>query len=74
MTATIQPYGMLKEYIHQQAEVTVEAGQTVRASMQALGIPPEVVALVTVNDVQQTKDYVLRDGDIVRLLAVIGGG
>jgi sulfur carrier protein ThiS len=74
MPATIQPYGMLKEYIHQQSEVTVEAGQTVRASLQALGIPPDVVALVTVNDVQQAKDYVILDGDVVRLLAVIGGG
>jgi hypothetical protein len=56
MPATIQSYEILKEYIHQQTEVTVEAGQTVRASMLALGIPPDLVALVTVNDVQQTKD------------------
>lgn len=74
MSATIQPYGMLKEYIRQQAEVTVEAGQTVHACMLVLGIPPDLVALVTVNNKQQNKDYVIRDGDTVRLLAVVGGG
>ena len=39
-----------------------------------LGIPPEVVALVVVNEEHQTKDYILQDQDIVRVLAVIGGG
>jgi sulfur carrier protein ThiS len=54
--------------------VTVEAGHTVRETVKALGIPPEIVALVMVNEEQQPKDYVLQDGDAVRLLAVIGGG
>lgn len=50
------------------------AGQTVRQAIAALGIPPEVIALVIVNDAQQTKDYRLQDGDVVKLIAVIGGG
>jgi sulfur carrier protein ThiS len=54
--------------------VTVEAGRTVHEAIAALGIPPEIVALVMVNEEQQPKDYVLQDGDAVRLLAVIGGG
>jgi sulfur carrier protein ThiS len=74
MPATIQPYGMLRDYVQSQNEVTVEAGRTVRATLHELGIPPDVVALVTVNDVAQNKDYVICDGDVVRLLAVIGGG
>jgi molybdopterin converting factor small subunit len=39
-----------------------------------LGIPPEIVAMVLVNDVQQPKDYCMQDGDIVRLIMVVGGG
>ncbi len=74
MTAQIRPIGMLKRYIGGRDEATVEAGCTVRETIAALGIPPEIVALVLVNDVQQAKDYILQEGDVVKLLAVIGGG
>ena len=42
--------------------------------MLALGIPPELAALVLVNDEQQDKEYVLQEGDVLKLMAVIGGG
>ena len=74
MIARIRPLGILKSYVGGQNEVSVEAGRTVHAAIVALGIPPEIVALVMVNEEQQPKDYVLQDGDAVRLLAVIGGG
>jgi sulfur carrier protein ThiS len=70
----IKPIGMLKNYIGGNAEVSVEAGRSVRETLTAVGIPPELVALVLVNDVQQPKDYCLQEGDVVRLVAVIGGG
>ncbi len=72
--AKIQPLGMLKTYLQGQSECQAASGIPVRQAMEELGIPPEVVALVVVNGEQQTKDYVLQDGDVVRLLAVIGGG
>ena len=74
MTVIVKPLGMLKSYTGGQSEVTVPAGRTISEAMQSLGIPPEVAALVTVNDEQQPKDYVLREGDVVKLIAVIGGG
>ena len=74
MSAHIRPIGTLKSYIGGQTEVAVDAGRTVRETMTALGIPPEIVALALVNDAQQSKDYVLQDGDVVKLIAVIGGG
>jgi len=74
MSATLRPVGVLKTYIDNKAEVSVEAGQTLRATLVRLGMPPEIVALVLVNDAQQPKDYVLQDGDMVKLIAVIGGG
>jgi len=74
LTVTIRPYGMLKEYIGGAQEVNVPAGSSVRQTIAALGMPPEVVALVTVDDLPQDKDYVLQDGEVVKLLAVIGGG
>jgi sulfur carrier protein ThiS len=74
MSAYIRPIGTLKSYIGGQTEVAVDAGRTVRETMAALGIPPEIIALVLVTDAQQSKDYVLQDGDVVKLIAVIGGG
>ncbi len=74
MSAYIRPIGTLKSYIGGQTEVAVDAGRTVRETMTSLGIPPEIIALVLVNDAQQQKDCVLQDGDVVKLIAVIGGG
>jgi sulfur carrier protein ThiS len=74
MSATIRPVGTLKSYIGGQTEATVEVGRTVRETIAALGIPPEIVALVLVNDAHQYKDYIVQDGDLVKLVAVIGGG
>jgi sulfur carrier protein ThiS len=65
---------MLKTYVGNLTETVVEPGRSVRQTLAELGIPPELVALVIVNDVQQDKDYVLSDGDFVRVFAVIGGG
>ena len=65
---------MLKSYTGDQKEVAVDAGHSVRETLAMVGINPELVAGVFVNEEQQTKDYILHDGDIVKVLAVIGGG
>jgi len=74
MPVYIKLTGALKNYTGGQAEVTVQAGRTVREAITALGIPPEIVALVLVNDAPRPKDYVLQEGDAVRLVMVVGGG
>jgi sulfur carrier protein ThiS len=74
MSATIQPLGMLKDYLGEFTEATVEPGISVRDALKIIGINPDLVAGVFVNEEQQSKDYILLDGDIVKLLAVIGGG
>jgi sulfur carrier protein ThiS len=74
MPATIRPSGALRDVVGGLAEIQVEAGRTVRDTLVALGIKPEVVALVVVNEEQRSKEYVIQEGDIVRVLAVIGGG
>ncbi len=74
MAVKIRPLGTLKTYINNQSEIEVEAGRSIRDTVKALGIPPEIVALVLVNDTQQDKNYIAQDGDAVKLMAVIGGG
>jgi len=65
---------MLKNYVGDMKETNVVAGISVRETLMNIGINPDLVAGVFVNDEQQTKDYILQEGDIVKLLAVIGGG
>jgi sulfur carrier protein ThiS len=74
MPATLRPSGSLRDLVGGLAEVQVEAGRTVRETLATLGIVPEVVALVVVNEEQRSKDYVIQEGDLIRVLAVIGGG
>jgi sulfur carrier protein ThiS len=74
MPAKLRPSGSLRDVVGGEAEITVETGQTVREALRSCGIVPEVVALVVVNEEQRTKDYVIQEGDVIRVLAVIGGG
>jgi sulfur carrier protein ThiS len=75
MSVTLLPIGHLKSLVNGQTELTIPAGMTVRESLASVHIPPEVVALVVINGVHQTdKDTILNEGDVVKLMAVIGGG
>lgn len=74
MTAQIKLLGILKSYVGNQSQIEVNAGNTVRETMRALNIPSELVALVLVNNTPQTKEYCLQAGDVVMLMAVVGGG
>lgn len=74
MTATLRVLGPLTAYIGGKKELEIEAGNTVRDTLNSLGILPEAVAMVSVNEELQAKDYVIQDGDVIRIMAVIGGG
>ena len=74
MPAKFRLSGSLKDVTSGKDEYTVESGRTVRETLETLGIVPLTVALVVVNEEQQEKDYVIQDGDVIRVLAVIGGG
>ena len=75
MPVTLLPIGHLKSMVNNQTELTVPAGMTVREALVSVHIPSEVVALVVINGVHQTdKDTLLNEGDVVKLMAVIGGG
>jgi len=74
MTATIRLGASLKNLLGSKDEFTVQPGHNVRETIVSLGIKPELVAMVSVNDEMQTKDYIIQEGDTVRLVAVIGGG
>jgi sulfur carrier protein ThiS len=71
----LHPVGHLRSYVDGKDILSLPAGMSIRGTLRAAGIPPELVALVVVNEVYQTdKEILLRDGDDVRVMAVIGGG
>ncbi|MCA2002932.1 MAG: MoaD/ThiS family protein [Chloroflexi bacterium] len=74
MPATLRLLGHLKSLANGQSELQAECGLTVREALERAGIRAELVALVLVNEAQRDKDYVLQEGDIVKAMAVIGGG
>ncbi len=51
----------------------VKENSTARDALKKLGIDPESV-LITINGKLVTDDIVLREGDEVKLVAVISGG
>lgn len=65
--------GMLKKYITQEM-VTANSGQTVHQLLEGLGIPSDLVAVVMVNGRQESKSYLLQEGDQVKLVPLVGGG
>jgi sulfur carrier protein ThiS len=74
MPATLRLNAYLKNLIGATEEMFVEPGHSVRDTLAFLGIKPDLVAMVSVNGVMQTKDYVIQEMDTIRLLAVVGGG
>jgi sulfur carrier protein ThiS len=74
MSATIKITGSLKSYTQDRSEIQIEPGLDVRQTLVLIGIPPEIIALVLVNDIAQSKDYLVCDGDKIQVVAIIGGG
>jgi len=54
-------------------EFEVKPGMTLLSSLQKVNILPESV-IATRNDEMILEDEVLKDGDVVKLIAVISGG
>lgn len=74
MTAIIRTSSAFKSFLEGKDEFEVEAGQTVRETLVRLNIKPELIALVIVAGEQKTKDYIIQDNDVIKVMAIIGGG
>ncbi len=74
MSVEIRPVGQLKSLFNNQSVITVDPGKSVREILIDALIVPEMVSGVVVNGDLQTKDYILQDNDVVKLMGVFGGG
>lgn len=54
-------------------EYEVKAGMSVRSALEKAGINPETVIATRDGEVI-TDDEILREGDVIKLVAVISGG
>jgi len=70
------PVGLLKRYVgDRELPILVDGGnRTVDELLGELGIPSPLVAIVLVNGRQELKTHILQDGDVVKLVPLVGGG
>jgi sulfur carrier protein len=61
------------KFILRQQEYEVKAGMTLVHALEKIDLLPEMYLAVREGEVL-TEDEILRDGDIVKLVAVISGG
>ena len=72
---SITTVGLLKSYTQNRESLTLDAaGKSISQVLAELGIPSVLVAVVLINGRQESKDYVLQDGDVVKLVPLVGGG
>lgn len=64
---------MTAKLVLRNREYEVKAGQTLRSALKEVGILPESVVATRQGDVI-TEDEILREGDVIKLIAVISGG
>ena len=75
MTISVKCFASLAELQPQDADAfPIDEGETVAQVMARLGIPPEHVALIFVNNVHRKPEDILKDGDTVGFFPPIGGG
>lgn len=72
--AIIHPIGMLKQYTSGLSDIEIDSDQTIAEVFNDLNIPSHLVALVLVNKVVTKKDYRIKQGDFIEIMAVLGGG
>jgi sulfur carrier protein ThiS len=73
---TIHLYATFRRYADGKpaVEVDIQTGQTVRETIEALGIPLDQTRIVFVDNRAIELDHVLRGGERVGVFPAIGGG
>lgn len=68
--------GILRQYGGGQERLSLEgwAGRSVRQMLASLHIPSELVGAVLIGGQLTNKDDLLRDGQEIKLIPLIGGG
>ena len=70
------PVGLLRQYVGGQEALALEgwAGRSVRALIEALGIPSPLVGAVLIHGILVNKDHLLQEDEEIKLIPLVGGG
>lgn len=77
MKIKIGAYGILRSYLGESEpgkETEINGSKPIKQIISELGILDGMVMLVTVNDKQETIDYIPKDGDDIKLIPPLSGG
>lgn len=77
MKIKIGAYGILRSYLGESEpgnETEINSSKPIKQIISELGIPDGMVMLVTVNDKQESLDYIPKDGDDIKLIPPLSGG
>ena len=80
MSVTFITIGSLKQFYsnvsHGKDRLEVEGreGRSLKIVCQELGLPLNLISVYVVNGRAESKDYILQQGDEIKLIAALGGG
>jgi sulfur carrier protein ThiS len=76
MSVTLLPVGTLRSLVQGKGRVVLEEreGHSLEDVCREIGLPLQLIGLFVVNGKPQSKDYLLRSNDEVRLISLVGGG
>lgn len=76
MKVTVKLFASLRKYCKDLNNQTIELpdGITVEELLKSFGVPVEEAPIVLINGVGVEKGHVLKDGDVLSVFPLIGGG
>ena len=78
MKVNVKLYTILKKYgngkIDKDNCVSLPAFETIQGLTSYLGIPEKLGKVYLINGIPQNDDYILSEGEEVKILSFIGGG
>ncbi len=74
MTVTFIVVGGLKAYVGGRSHIEVPVGGTVAELLEASGVQPALVAAVMLGETLVPLTYCPQEGDVLKLVGILGGG
>ncbi len=80
MSVTFISIGSLKRFCSKvnnskdRLVVEDQEGRSLNVVCQEIGLPVNLISLYIVNGKAESKDYILQQGDEIKLIAAMGGG
>lgn len=79
MMVTVRMFSHLTKHLPSEAErdtwtVALDADATAADLLRQLDFPPDIPRIITVNDENREEDFLLQEGDVLKVFPVAMGG